>query len=173
MRRFAFLAPLLLAACATTPSTQPTPSYRAATESCRATAAAQMAKDDPQNHAGGNEGTTAQYAAIYEKCMRDAGWGSALTPPSPPQPPLPPPTPPIMPPSAAATDGSAEVTITSEPPLAEIWVDGRFVGSAPVKLPLTPGAHAIEARRSGFANWKRDLSVTAGVPARVVALLER
>jgi hypothetical protein len=64
------------------------------------------------------------------------------------------------------------VTISSEPGNAEVYVDGRFVGTSTMEVRLGPGTYKIEVRRAGFKPWVRDLSV-ADYPTRATALLER
>jgi hypothetical protein len=173
MKPLTALLLLSLAACASSPR-HGDAGFEAARNRCLRSVNEQLALENPQGSVAGNEGTSARAGYLYQKCMRDAGW---------PQPPETLPTPPIMPPSPPAvpsataapqTDGGlAAITIDSQPPLAEVWIDGRFAGSAPLHVPLAAGTHAIEVRRAGFANWRRELFVTAGVPAKVVALLEK
>lgn len=68
---------------------------------------------------------------------------------------------------------SGEVTIESNVPNADVFVDGKFVGNAPLAAyRLSPGAHVIEVSSKGFVTWNRELTVTAGSPTRVVAQLE-
>jgi len=43
-----------------------------------------------------------------------------------------------------------KLTITSTPILGEIFVDGKYRGSAPKSLTLRAGQHTIEARREGY-----------------------
>lgn len=64
------------------------------------------------------------------------------------------------------------VSFDSRPEYAEIRVDGKFVGSAPLAYRLTPGTHKIEVARTRYAQWVRELSVADGTPTRVVALLD-
>jgi hypothetical protein len=63
------------------------------------------------------------------------------------------------------------VLIDSRPDIAEIRVDGRFIGTGPLQYRLTPGVHKIELSRPRYATWTRELTVVPGVPTRVVALL--
>ena len=59
-----------------------------------------------------------------------------------------------------ATTQTAEVNIESSVENAEVYVDGAFVGNAPLRgYRLTAGVHAIETRAPGYRSWKRDLSV--------------
>ena len=69
-----------------------------------------------------------------------------------------------------------EVTVpvhfVSRPNVADLYVDGKFVGSTEVALRLTPGPHVIEVKLDDFQTWRRELHVTAGSPTRVAALLK-
>lgn len=64
------------------------------------------------------------------------------------------------------------VHIDSNPEMAEVWVDGKFVGSTPLSYRLTPGDHKLELVRPRFATWTRTLTVAPETPTRVAALLE-
>ena len=63
------------------------------------------------------------------------------------------------------------VLFDSRPDFAEIEVDGKFIGSAPVEYRLSPGMHRIEMTRGGRSPWVRELSVSEA-PTRVVAILD-
>ena len=45
---------------------------------------------------------------------------------------------------------AAEVTITAEPAGAEVWVDGKFEGRAPLQVYVNPGQHRFESRLAGY-----------------------
>ena len=64
------------------------------------------------------------------------------------------------------------VVIDSRPDYAEIQVDGKFIGTTPLNYHVTPGVHRISLTRLRYSPWVRDLTVTAGIPTRVAALLE-
>ena len=73
----------------------------------------------------------------------------------------------------AATQ-TAEVDIESSVANADVYVDGAFVGNAPLHgYHLAAGVHAIEVRARGYQPWKRDLSVAPNAVSRVVAQLEQ
>ncbi len=58
---------------------------------------------------------------------------------------------------ALVPDGS--VTIASDPPGAEIYVDGKFVGQTPSTIHLASGSHRVEVKSQGKQAWARDLEV--------------
>jgi hypothetical protein len=65
------------------------------------------------------------------------------------------------------------VEFESSPGSAEVYVDGEFRGSTPVRLQLAAGTHRVEIRLPGFQSWSRDLVVVAGDDTRVAARLEQ
>jgi S1-C subfamily serine protease len=62
--------------------------------------------------------------------------------------------------------------ITSEPSGAEIYVDGKYVGSTPSKLNLTPGEHVIRVVRPGYKDWERTVTIDGGTTPSFNAVLE-
>jgi hypothetical protein len=58
---------------------------------------------------------------------------------------------------AHVPDGS--VMIASDPPGAEIYVDGKFVGQTPSTIHLASGSHRVEVKSQGKQAWARDLEV--------------
>lgn len=76
--------------------------------------------------------------------------------------------------TAANKPADAEVSIESSVENAEVYVDGRFVGNAPLpKFRLSVGDHTIEVRASGYETWKRELSVSPNASSRVIAQLNK
>lgn len=77
----------------------------------------------------------------------------------------------------AVVDGSSqstlgEVTVTSNVPDAEVSLDGKFIGNAPVSLKLGAGTHVFQVSAKDFNGWKREVTVVQGSATRVVANLE-
>jgi PEGA domain len=62
---------------------------------------------------------------------------------------------------------------SSTPAGAEITVDGKYVGSTPSEIPLATGTHVVVFSMPAFAQWKRDLTVTAGSELTVSAALQK
>lgn len=54
------------------------------------------------------------------------------------------------------------VDIASTPSGADIEIDGKFIGSTPSSIRLSPGDHEIAVKKSGFAVWDRKMSVPSG-----------
>ena len=59
----------------------------------------------------------------------------------------------------APPDGYGQLTITSEPDAAEIYVDGKFHGNAPATLKLPAGSHAILLKSPGRPDFTRTLEL--------------
>jgi formylglycine-generating enzyme required for sulfatase activity len=58
----------------------------------------------------------------------------------------------------------APVRVLTEPTGAQVFVDGKAQGTAPVQLELDAGTHHIELRQAGFKNWVTDVQVVANQP---------
>ncbi len=74
------------------------------------------------------------------------------------------------------TSGSvieATLAVNSSPDAADITVDGKYVGSTPSTLRLSPGDHAILVEKSGFKSWQRTVQIGAGSSITVAATLEK
>jgi hypothetical protein len=54
------------------------------------------------------------------------------------------------------------VAIKSSPEGADITIDGKFVGTTPSTLQLTPGEHTVVVEKSGFKAWQRSMTVNRG-----------
>lgn len=73
---------------------------------------------------------------------------------------------------AATEEGTGSVRISSEPDAAEIFVDGKFVGSTPSTLRLPAGPHEIEVKVAGRRAWRRTLEVLKDSEVTLKAVLE-
>jgi hypothetical protein len=73
--------------------------------------------------------------------------------------------------------GQAEVKgvvqVSSNPPGADIELDGSFVGNAPATLKLAPGKHTIRVTLTGHKEWKREIDVQANSEVQLVANLAK
>lgn len=65
------------------------------------------------------------------------------------------------------------VFFESRPDRAELYIDGRLVGSTDLNYHLTPGVHTIEVRKEGFEMWRRELTVSPGVATKLSAMLTK
>jgi hypothetical protein len=75
-------------------------------------------------------------------------------------------------PAVPASD-LATVAVHSTPDGADITVDGKFVGSTPSSIRLSPGDHTIVLEKSGYKTWQRTMTVTAGATITVGPTLEK
>lgn len=75
--------------------------------------------------------------------------------------------------STGTTDAPATVYVKSTPDGADVSTDGNFTGNTPSNLRLTPGKHTIKVSLSGYKEWTRDVTVTAGSQIALNATLEK
>jgi hypothetical protein len=72
------------------------------------------------------------------------------------------------PPAAAA---SCRLQINSNPPGAEIEIDGGFVGDTPSEIQTAEGEHTVVVKKTGFKDWEKKLRVSAGSNINLAAEL--
>jgi len=65
----------------------------------------------------------------------------------------------------------SKLSVVSEPPGAELYVDGSFVGSTPVALPLPAGRYKVSVQSKGYQTWQRDLQLLSGAEINLRAQL--
>jgi len=70
--------------------------------------------------------------------------------------------------------GWGDVTITTVPDAAEIFIDDAPMGATPAVVPVMAGVRQLVIRKDGYKPWRRELVVTAGVPEAIpeVTLVE-
>jgi PEGA domain/Protein of unknown function (DUF2846) len=79
-----------------------------------------------------------------------------------------------QPPAASdATIPLANISIKSTPTGADINVDGKFMGSTPSTIQLSPGQHFVSIEIEGMKPWQRTMSVTPGGNVAIDATLEK
>jgi hypothetical protein len=71
-----------------------------------------------------------------------------------------------------ASSTSACVTFVSEPQGADIYVDGKFMGSTPSMIILPAGSHELRIEAERFTPWKRTLEASAGNKVTIRATLQ-
>lgn len=57
---------------------------------------------------------------------------------------------------------SANLTIESSQPGADIEIDGNFVGNTPSTVSVVAGQHTITVKKKGYAAWSRTMMVSGG-----------
>ncbi len=63
---------------------------------------------------------------------------------------------------ASPPDRDASLIVMSQPPGAEVWVDGRLVGVSPLETRVDPGAHSVQLRKRGHHSRGREVELTPG-----------
>jgi hypothetical protein len=68
----------------------------------------------------------------------------------------------------------ASLQVESRPTGAQVWIDGRLVGTTPLQLSsVETGSHALRLELPGYRPWTTSVSVSRGERARVAASLEQ
>jgi hypothetical protein len=80
---------------------------------------------------------------------------------------------PAQPPGANASLQSVKCTFSSTPAGAEVTLDGQFIGSTPSVLDVSTGKHVVAVTMPGFAQWKRELTISPGSELTVNAVLQK
>jgi hypothetical protein len=91
----------------------------------------------------------------------------------PPQPTAEPAAPAVAPAPAPVPEELSTAVLKSTPDGADVIVDGKFMGSTPSTVRLTPGDHMIAIEKSGYKAWQRIMSVNPGGIVTVDATLEK
>jgi hypothetical protein len=76
------------------------------------------------------------------------------------------------PPPAGVPAGQPSLFVESNPPGADINIDGNFVGSTPSTINVAAGDHEITVQKKGFASWTRKMNIS-GASSHVSADLEK
>jgi hypothetical protein len=74
--------------------------------------------------------------------------------------------------AVTAEGQTTSLTIISEPPGAEIVVDGATVGTTPATVPLAPGRHILKIVKDGYASFERKVSIVQGSQQTIQAQLK-
>ncbi len=64
--------------------------------------------------------------------------------------------------ATAAPEMNARVALSSNPPGADVEIDGAYVGSTPSNVHLEAGDHAIVIKKKGYQPWEKKIRVTQG-----------
>jgi hypothetical protein len=76
--------------------------------------------------------------------------------------------------AATAERGTGQLTVESRPAGAQVFIDGRLVGTTPLTLDDVPvGEHALHLDLDGYRRWSSAIRVAASTPNRVAASLDR
>ena len=66
------------------------------------------------------------------------------------------------PPSSMDTTEAALIDVSSTPAGADLYIDERFFGRTPSTIVLSPGAHEIAIKKSGFVVWQKKFKLPSG-----------
>jgi hypothetical protein len=66
----------------------------------------------------------------------------------------------------------ATLELISNPPGADIYLDGKYIGKTPFNATVAPGEHMVIMRKADYGTWSRRLQVAAG-SRRLNAYLEQ
>ncbi len=72
-----------------------------------------------------------------------------------------------------AEPAKGTVNVSSNPPGADVFVDGDFVGNCPASLKLAPGKHTVTIKMSSYRDWSREITVQSGSEVQLSANLEQ
>jgi len=76
-------------------------------------------------------------------------------------------------PEPGANSNSAKLQVESNPPGADIDIDGSFVGNTPSDVQVAEGEHSVTVIKKGYTDWKRMIRVSVGSSVHVNAELEK
>jgi hypothetical protein len=74
--------------------------------------------------------------------------------------------------AACASPTGACVTFVSDPPGADIYVDGKFMGDTPSMIIVPAGSHQIRVEAEKFTPWSRTFEASAGNKVTIRATLQ-
>src|SRR5450755_3663281 len=75
--------------------------------------------------------------------------------------------------SASSPGANGKLQVESNPPGADIEVDGSFVGNTPSDIQVTEGEHTVSVKKTGFKDWERKLKVSGGSSVHLSAELDK
>jgi len=78
-----------------------------------------------------------------------------------------------QPPPATAAEDLTTAVLKTDPPGADVTVDGKYMGSTPSTVRLAPGDHTILFEKAGFKPWQRTMTVNPGGIVTIDAALTR
>ena len=77
-----------------------------------------------------------------------------------------------FPAATPSPEGFGQITVTSEPDAAEIFVDGKFVGNTPATLKLSAGPHLFLLKSPSRPGYSRTLEVPKSSKLTLKALFD-
>jgi hypothetical protein len=74
---------------------------------------------------------------------------------------------------ASSSAPNGKLSIISVPDIADIEVDGSFVGNTPSDVQVSEGDHTIAVKKAGFKDWERKMKISGGSSVHLNAELEK
>jgi hypothetical protein len=71
----------------------------------------------------------------------------------------------------SATVATSNLTISSTPVGADIYLDQNFVGNTPSTVNAPSGKHSVTVRKTGFQDWVREMNFSGGTINLVAELV--
>jgi hypothetical protein len=75
--------------------------------------------------------------------------------------------------TAGSSGPNGKLQVESNPPGADIEIDGNFVGSTPSDIQVIEGEHTVSVKKTGFKDWGRKLKLSSGSSVHLNAELEK
>lgn len=75
--------------------------------------------------------------------------------------------------TAVAAPTAGRLTLYCSTPRAQVFIDGKPVGTAPLEIPVIPGRHTVWVQADGRGQWSRTVVVPPGGSVKVTAELGR
>jgi hypothetical protein len=76
-------------------------------------------------------------------------------------------------PTPSTVSVTSKLQLESNPPGADIEVDGNFVGNTPSDVQVTEAEHTVSLKKTGFKDWERKLKVSSSSSVHLNAELEK
>jgi hypothetical protein len=73
----------------------------------------------------------------------------------------------------ALASGPATFILASEPPEAEVYLDGELVGQTPLETPVIPGKHTMRIKKDGYITVEREVTFVEGMEESLDMTLEK
>ncbi|MBZ5514712.1 MAG: PEGA domain-containing protein [Acidobacteriia bacterium] len=83
------------------------------------------------------------------------------------------PAPAAQPAPAPSTEDLTTAVLKSDPPGADVTVDGKYMGSTPSTVRLAPGDHTVLFEKAGYRAWQRTMTVNPGGIVTIDTALEK
>jgi len=75
--------------------------------------------------------------------------------------------------TVSADQNGASLLIESDPPGADVELDGKFVGNTPTTLHVKPGDYIVVVKKEGFQPWSRKVAALSANELRIAAELKK